>query len=955
MAKTNGDGSIILSTVIDNAGAKAGLNSLTKLAGKAFLAIGAAAGAATVAITKMAVSAYADYEQLVGGVETLFKDSADTVLKYANDAFRTTGHSANEYMANVTAFSASLISSLGGDTAKAAEVANQAMISMADNANKMGTPMENVQTAFQGFAKGQYMLLDNLKLGYRGTKTEMERLLKDAEAYLATQGKTAKFSINNLADVYTAIETIQKKLDISGTTRDEAEKTISGSLAMMKASWQNTLSAIAGGGDLNKAIDNLVYSISRAFDNLAPAVERSLLGIGQLVERVAPLLVQTVASSIIKSIPNLLTAIYKMIIGIAKGIYEGIKSLLFGGTQTITAQVEESASGIGVAASNMNALADATEKAGKKAKKSLAGFDDLQILTSQSAGNAEEMASASFNSSGGGGGLGDIASPALDSSKFSAMAETIKTVIADIMSAVSPALIAVGLLILMAGAILPGIGLIAAGAATYIASDVMQSDNPMGTFMEWLDILKDIAIPALFGLGVLLLFLGNIPLGVGLILAGAVAIGVNEIQSSEFDGATLETKIYGILQVVSGALIVIGVLLIFFGVIPLGLGFVIAGAVLFEISEQRLNEGGVTSSITAFIEENRGLLIGVAAVLIILAVILFCTGVGIPLALGMLVAGGALLAVSLPVDWGYIGSKIAEFMKNNKEIVLGIAFGLFLIGLVLVITGVGLPLGLGMILVGGALLVAEAKIQEDAIPNMISEFFKNNAALVVGIGIALVIIGIILLFTGVGTALGIGLIIAGGAAIGTEVALNWDFILDKIKGVWEKIKSFWNEKIAPIFTAEWWKELAKKAGNGLIAGFEGMINGVITAFESMINWIITGLNKLSFENPLTGETIGVNISKVSLKRVSIPRLAQGAVIPANREFLAVLGDQKQGVNIEAPLDTIVEAFNIALSQNGGTSGSNTIVLEVDGREFGRAVIEQGNKENRRIGTRLVTV
>ena len=165
MAKPNGDGSIILSTVIDNAGAKAGLNSLTKLAGKAFLAIGAAAGVATVAITKMAVSAYADYEQLAGGVETLFKDSADKVKAYASDAFFTAGVSANEYMRQVTSFSASLLSSLAGDTDKAADVANMALIDISDNANKMGSSLESVTLAYQGFAKGQYMLLDNLKLG----------------------------------------------------------------------------------------------------------------------------------------------------------------------------------------------------------------------------------------------------------------------------------------------------------------------------------------------------------------------------------------------------------------------------------------------------------------------------------------------------------------------------------------------------------------------------------------------------------------------------------------------------------------------------------------------------------------------------------------------------------------------------------------------------------------------
>ena len=165
MATKQSDGSIILSTKVDTSGAKKGIQEITKKIGKASLAIGAAAATATLAVTKMAVSAYADYEQLVGGVETLFKGSADKVLKYAEDAFYTTGQSANEYMQNVTSFAASLISSVGGDTEKAAEVANSAMISISDNVNKMGSSAESVQMAFQGFAKQQYMLLDNLKLG----------------------------------------------------------------------------------------------------------------------------------------------------------------------------------------------------------------------------------------------------------------------------------------------------------------------------------------------------------------------------------------------------------------------------------------------------------------------------------------------------------------------------------------------------------------------------------------------------------------------------------------------------------------------------------------------------------------------------------------------------------------------------------------------------------------------
>ena len=172
MAISGGDGSIVLTTKVDETGIKKGIGSMGKTAkafgaavAKSFAVIGTAATTATVAITKMAVSAYADYEQLVGGVETLFKGSADKVMAYAENAFATTGQSANEYMENVTAFSASLLSAVGGDTERAAEVANAAMVSISDNVNKMGSSAESVQMAFQGFAKQQYMLLDNLKLG----------------------------------------------------------------------------------------------------------------------------------------------------------------------------------------------------------------------------------------------------------------------------------------------------------------------------------------------------------------------------------------------------------------------------------------------------------------------------------------------------------------------------------------------------------------------------------------------------------------------------------------------------------------------------------------------------------------------------------------------------------------------------------------------------------------------
>lgn len=399
MATPQGDGSIILTTDIDQSGLKKGIGStksMAKTATKAFLAVGAAAATATIAIAKASVDAFAEYEQLVGGVETLFKGSSKKLIEYANQAYKTAGLSANQYMATVTGFSASLLQSLGGDTEKAADIANQALIDMSDNANKMGTSMESIQYAYQGFAKQNYTMLDNLKLGYGGTKTEMERLLKDAQALTGV-----KYDISNLADVYTAIHVIQENLGIAGTTALEAEKTISGSAATMKAAWQNVLTAISGGGDLDRATNNLVDSISNYFENIVPVVERALSGIGKLIEKVGPMLAQTVAKSLIKAIPSLLNAVYEMIIGLAKGIYQGIIDLFNG---TSREALTEQADNIKQSVENQNDLTKAVEETNEAMEKTTTSFDTVEILSSGAAQNASTEPIIPETS---GGGLGE--------------------------------------------------------------------------------------------------------------------------------------------------------------------------------------------------------------------------------------------------------------------------------------------------------------------------------------------------------------------------------------------------------------------------------------------------------------------------------------------------------------------------------------------------------------------
>lgn len=226
---------------------------------------------------KESIDQGAALQQSIGGIETLFKENADTMKQYAAEAYKTAGMSANEYMETATGFAASLLQGLGGDTAQAAEIANTAIIDMSDNANKMGTSMESIQNAYQGFAKQNYTMLDNLKLGYGGTKSEMERLLKDAQKLSGV-----KYDIENLSDVYEAIHVIQEDLDITGTTAKEAASTLSGSLASMKSAFTNVLGNLALGEDIGPSLDGLFDSaFTFLTGNLIPMVANVIRGAPQ--------------------------------------------------------------------------------------------------------------------------------------------------------------------------------------------------------------------------------------------------------------------------------------------------------------------------------------------------------------------------------------------------------------------------------------------------------------------------------------------------------------------------------------------------------------------------------------------------------------------------------------------------------------------------------------------------
>lgn len=294
--------------------AKSAAKTTGKIVG---LGLAAAAAGGIAAIAKLgtaAVTQFADYEQLVGGVETLFKKSADQVFKYADQAYKTAGLSANQYMEQATSFSASLLQSLNGDTAKAAKITDMAIRDMADNANKMGTDITAIQNAYRGFSKNQYQLLDNLNLGYGGTKGEMERLLKDA-----TKLTGVKYDIKNLDDVFSAIHAIQGQLGITGTTAKEAEATISGSASMVKASWQNLMTGLADDTqDFDQLINNFVDSIGKFGKNIIPVIKVAMKGVVNLIQKLGPQLIQAIPPLLKDILPALIEATVMIFVEIAK-------------------------------------------------------------------------------------------------------------------------------------------------------------------------------------------------------------------------------------------------------------------------------------------------------------------------------------------------------------------------------------------------------------------------------------------------------------------------------------------------------------------------------------------------------------------------------------------------------------------------------------------------------------
>lgn len=441
---------------------------------------------------------------------------------------------------------------------------------------------------------------------------------------------------------------------------------------------------------------------------------------------------------------------------------------------------------------------------------------------------------------------------------------------------------------------------------------------------------------ALIALGAVIAFSGiSIPLGIAMMVAGALAVYGAASENWELISATLQGSLAAVIAVIAGAVLAIGVILVMAGHIPIGIGMILAGAASLA-TVAAVN----WETITKFITDNINIItVIVGAASLAVGAILALSGANLPLGIALLLVGAGSLAASITLNWDTIQNAMKGPIGEATAIISG---AVLVLGATLLFTGAGIPLGIGLILLGSAGLATAIVPNWNTVQEKLQGPLGGIMALIGGF---LVVLGLILLFTGAGIPLGIGLIVAGGASLAAAIAPNWNFITEKVKGVWQSIKDFWNAKIAPIFTAAWWANLGKKIMNGLISGVEAGINWVLGGIGDLVNGITGILNKIP----------GVNIGRVNWGNVHIPRLAQGAVIPANREFLAVLGDQKRGTNIEAPADLIRQ---IVREEVGKTSGAThvTIVLDsVDGKKLFDAIVKQNNAVIRATGASPLAV
>lgn len=433
---------------------------------------------------------------------------------------------------------------------------------------------------------------------------------------------------------------------------------------------------------------------------------------------------------------------------------------------------------------------------------------------------------------------------------------------------------------------------------------------------------------------------------------GGAAAALADRLSPVFEQFTTDeykAKIDELTAYLSGALLALGAILCFSGAnIPLGIALMAAGAIgLVTLIKENWN---------AMSDRLRAALTNVLSVLGLFALaigaILCLSGANIPLGIGLMLAGAAMLGTAVALNWNAVNDKT----KNTlSALMMALGMTLLAIGAVLCFSGANLPLGIGLMIAGAASIAASVAMNWNTAPEKTKAAIKS---LMGSIGVSLIAIGAVLCFSGANLPLGIGMMIAGGAAIAAASDLDWSALLTKLKEMWQNIKQWWNTSVSKFFTADYWKALGRRIIDGLLSGLKSAWEAVKTWVANAVSWFgkkfVEAQNSIAKSNSGRSGGFGTRSGGFgrpsrapSISRVSAPALARGAVIPPNKEFLAVLGDQKSGTNIETPLATMVEAFKQAMAESGG--GATTVVIQLDGKEIARSTVKNINNMTRAAG------
>lgn len=433
---------------------------------------------------------------------------------------------------------------------------------------------------------------------------------------------------------------------------------------------------------------------------------------------------------------------------------------------------------------------------------------------------------------------------------------------------------------------------------------------------------------------------------------GGAAAALADRLSPVFEQFTTDeykAKIDELTAYLSGALLALGAILCFSGAnIPLGIALMAAGAIgLVTLIKENWN---------AMSDRLRAALTNVLSVLGLFALaigaILCLSGANIPLGIGLMLAGAAMLGTAVALNWNAVNDKT----KNTlSALMMALGMTLLAIGAVLCFSGANLPLGIGLMIAGAASIAASVAMNWNTAPEKTKAAIKS---LMGSIGVSLIAIGAVLCFSGANLPLGIGMMIAGGAAIAAASDLDWSALLTKLKEMWQNIKQWWNTSVSKFFTADYWKALGRRIIDGLLSGLKAAWESVKTWVANAVSWFgkkfVEAQNSIAKSNSGRSGGFGTRSGGFgspsrapSISRVSAPALARGAVIPPNKEFLAVLGDQKSGTNIETPLATMVEAFKQAMAESGG--GTTTVVIQLDGKEIARSTVKNINNMTRAAG------